>query len=196
MGFMLLGLMVGSRAGTMTGAQILPAVLFYLAVGVVFIVFGIGTILVKRWARKLMLIFAWVWLVSGVLGSISMLFMMPVMEKAMNAGGKLPPGTFIVVAIIMAVVFLLIFLLLPGIFILFYGSKKAKAAVEAWDTKESWTDKCPAPVLAVSLLSGLGVVFMVLFMPFYHFVLPFFGTFLYGWPGALLWPIARGDSTG
>ncbi len=183
-GFMLLGTVLASKTGVPPASQIIPAASIYLGAGVFFIVFGIGTILAKRWARTLMLILSWVWLVSGLFGLATMVYLMPYLEKSMTAAGNLPPGALNAIEITMGVIFFLLFLLIPGILVLFYIRKKAKVIVEAWDPKESWTDRCPAPVLAVSLLSGLGVLFMVLLMPFYRFVMPFCGAFLSGWPGA------------
>ena len=49
-----------------------------------------------------------------------------------------------------------------------------------------WTDACPLPVLAMSLMLALGAV-MILFMPVcYNGVVPFFGRLLSGWMGSTL----------
>jgi hypothetical protein len=151
-----------------------------------FLTFAIGTILGKRWARKLMLILSWFWLVTGILGLFNTLYMWPMLEKLLLAGGQLPPGTLFIIKVVLGFVFTFLFLILPGLFILFYGRQKAKTVFEALDPGESWTDKCPASVLAMSLCSGLGSLFLVLFMPFYHFVIPFLGTFLEDLPGAIV----------
>jgi hypothetical protein len=48
--------------------------------------------------------------------------------------------------------------LLPGVFVLFYRSPHVKATCEHKDPNVPWTDRCPAPVLAASLLTGFGAL--------------------------------------
>ena len=43
----------------------LPAVFMYLGLAVLFIWLGIGSVLCRRWARALLLVFAWLWLLGG-----------------------------------------------------------------------------------------------------------------------------------
>ncbi len=166
------------------GNSLAAAGAIYLGAGAFFLVFAIGTMMGKRWARTLMLILSWFWLASGILGMGYMVYLFPAFDKSLEATGQANPGMVMVVKAIMGAVFFFIFLLLPGMFILFYGRKKARQNFEAWDPQESWTDKCPAPVLAVSLCAGLGAVCIFPFMAFCRFVAPFFGTILDGWAGA------------
>jgi hypothetical protein len=67
--------------------------------------------------------------------------------------------------------------------VLFYSSKNVKATCEVRDPQVRWTDKCPLPVLAISLMSGAGAGSTVL-MGFYGWVIPFFGVILSGIAGA------------
>jgi hypothetical protein len=159
--------------------------LFYFGMGVFFLAFAVATVMGKRWARTLMLIFSWYWLIVGLLGTVNLAILWPSIENSMEAAGKSNPTFLLIMEIIMFSFFLVFFVLIPGIFVLFYGRKKAKENFEAWDPKESWTDRCPAPVLALSLCASLGVVLLIPFMAFYHFVVPFFGTILEGGWGAL-----------
>jgi hypothetical protein len=77
----------------------------------------------------------------------------------------------------------LIFLIIPGLLVLFYGRKNVKATCEHRDPQVRWTDKCPLPVLAVSIISGLGAVSMLL-GGITGWVIPFFGILLSGTAGA------------
>jgi hypothetical protein len=163
----------------------LSAGVFYLFVGAVFIVFAVGTMAGMRWARVLMLIFSWFWLVCGVVGLANLMVLWPSMRQSFERAGAASPQAAVFVEILIAVFFTAFFIVLPGIFILFYGRKKAKENFEAWDPRESWTDKCPAPVLAISLCAAIGGVIVLPLLCIYHFVFPFFGTLLEGLPGAL-----------
>jgi len=63
------------------------------------------------------------------------------------------------VAMIVALGFMgLLFIVLPGGLILVYQSRHTKATCEARDPVPRWTDACPLPVLALSLMLGFGVV--------------------------------------
>ena len=78
-------------------------------------------------------------------------------------------------------------MVLPGIWMLFYRSKNVKMTCEVRDPVPRWTDRCPLPVLAVSLWAAVGTVAMLLFPIFYGGVLPFFGIFLSGISGSAVW---------
>jgi hypothetical protein len=79
----------------------------------------------------------------------------------------------------------LLFVLVPALQIFFYGSKNVKATCEARDPKVRWTDKRPLPVLAVTIVLWYGVVSM-LWLGFYNWAVPFFGTILSGASGAVV----------
>jgi hypothetical protein len=79
-----------------------------------------------------------------------------------------------------------IYIVIPIAFVLFYQSRHVKATCERKDPKPRWTDRCPLPVLGLCVMLALGLV-SFLVTPMYNFVLPFFGSFLSGWQGALLW---------
>ena len=55
-----------SARAEMNAPMMTPAFLFYGALGVLFIVLGIGSIMARRWARALALIISWIWLIGGV----------------------------------------------------------------------------------------------------------------------------------
>ena len=56
---------------------ILPAVGIYGVMAVALVWLGIGSIKARRWARALMLVFSWSWLVMGVIAVTVMAFVLP-----------------------------------------------------------------------------------------------------------------------
>jgi hypothetical protein len=78
------------------------------------------------------------------------------------------------------IVFFSIFLVLvPIAFLLFFRRQDVEETCKRRDPVERWTDRCPLPVLAVSLLFGFGAVYSVLTAVTTP-VLPFFGRYLTG----------------
>jgi hypothetical protein len=161
-----------------------PSILMYFALAVIFITLGIGSCNARRWARALILIFAWAWLLTGILGIGIMAFLMPKMLAQIQAANSgVPDSLNTGITIIMLGMLSIIFIVLPVLLVLFYGSRHVKATCEARDLIPRWTDACPLPVLALSLLCGLCVVSMLPMLLIYHSVMPFFGHFVTGIPG-------------
>jgi hypothetical protein len=144
---------------------------------------GIGSIQARRWARALVLISSWLWLISGIIGLIFMLLLMPGMYEKMGESGQMPPGVARIMKYIMTGFMTVLYVIIPAVLVLFYGNKNVKATCEFRDTKVRWTDKCPLPVLALSLMFGFWAVSMP-FTVFYGFSIPFFGSILTGLSGA------------
>ena len=166
---------------------ILPAAMTYATLSVVFIWLGIGSIMARRWARALLLILAWAWLLTGVISVSAMAVFLPKVFAHTPPGGRPIPDTARVVGMIFALGFTsLMFVVLPGLLVLFYRSPHVKATCEARDPVTRWTDACPLPVLALSLLLGYGAVAMIIMLFAYNAVMPFFGHLLSGLPGGIL----------
>ena len=71
--------------------MMIPAVIFYFALGVAFISLGIGSIRCRRWARTLIVLLSWVWLIAGVAGTVGLVFLLPKTLAAMQQTAKIPP---------------------------------------------------------------------------------------------------------
>ncbi len=185
-------------------AAILPAIGIYGGLAVALIWLGIGSIQKRRWARALLLIFSWSWLVMGIFMTAIIPF---VMGKAMAnlppdaKTGKpaMPPGAATGMVIGMTIFFLVFLVLVPALWVFFYGSRHAKATCEARDPVTRWTDACPLPVLGFSLLTWLAVPMMLLWPLTGRPVMPFFGVFVSGLPAGLfcvvlaaVWGLAAG----
>lgn len=190
---MLIGQAASAKA---TGASapistILPGIFIYGILAVALVWLGIGSIMARRWARALLLIFSWSWLVMGVFVLVFMAFLMLKMLATMSSVGTTnqpaaPQATMVGVMVVMALVFGVVFVILPAAWTFFYNSRHVKATCERRDPVTRWTDACPLPVLGFCLWL-LSVVPMLLIMPLAgHGVMPFFGMFLTGAPGAML----------
>jgi len=166
--------------------QMLIGLFFYLLVAVLFIWLGMGSIRTKRWARALTLILSWFWLVTGIMVIAVMIFLMTGGMEQILQGEQSVDSSIFKVVMIFIIFFMLIFMvLLPIGFILFYNSKNVKKTVERLDSKISWTDQCPLPVLAASLMFGYTAIISI-FNGIYDWVVPFMGFIFSGWSGALI----------
>ncbi len=170
--------------------NMLPVSLMYIGIAAVLIVLGIGSVQCRRWARALTLVVSWLWLVIGTIGVLATLVFVPrIMRGAMSSVPKQPggPDTTIVMAIVATfiIVFVaILYVVVPLVFVLFYGSRNARETANQRDPVERWTDRCPLPVLAASLLMLMGAVSylsMVLTRP----LIAFFGDYITGVPGII-----------
>jgi hypothetical protein len=159
----------------------------YFGLAIAFVWLGIGSIRARRWARTLLVVISWGWLLIGVGSLLAMVFLFPAMfSESASSGAKIDPA---VQGVIMAIALGftgVLFFLIPGAWALFYSSKNVRATFEHRDPVIRWTDRCPLPVLAVSLWTALGAPGMLLMPVAGMAVLPFFGNFLAGWPAAWL----------
>ncbi len=171
--------------------SVLPAVSIYGFLAIALIWLGIGSIMARRWARALLLIFSWTWLLVGLIALIMMGFIMPAMRANIAANAPpgqpaMPPGAMTGVMVLMFLFMGVIFVVLPAVWVFFYRSPHVKATCEARDPLPRWTDACPLPVLGLCLLMAAGTPMMLIMPLTGHYVMPFFGTFLTGAASTLL----------
>lgn len=171
--------------GPKPGAMIIGFV-FYALLAVWFIWMGIGSIKARRWARAIILITSWMWLICGLLGFIFILMVVPSIYDQMGQDERLPEGVAVVMQIVMLVFMSVIYIIIPGLFVLCYKGKNVKATCEYRDPKVRWTDKCPLPVLGVSLVCAVWAVSIPLTVVNNRGTVPFFGVLLGGVTGAIV----------
>ena len=118
---------------------------------------------------------------------IFLIVMGPAIMDHAVAQAQMPAQTAAVFKVVMSVIMLLIcgviYVAVPGGLVLFYGSRHVKATCERLDPLPRWTDKCPLPVLAQSILLWSFAACLAL-SAFGGFVFPFFGMLLDGIAGA------------
>ena len=190
---MLFGQMMAAKAPNappVNHAVMLPGMAVYGLLAVALIWLGIGSIQKRRWARALLLIFSWSWLIMGICMTAVMPFVMSkafanLPPNAKTGQPAMPPGAITGMVIGMTLFFFVAFVLVPALWIFFYGSRHVKATCEARDPVTRWTDACPLPVLALCLRTCLAVP-MMLVMPLTGLaVMPCFGVFVSGLTGSL-----------
>jgi len=155
----------------------------YVALSMVFFWTGIGSIRARRWVRPIMIVIAWTWLPCGVLALAFWILLLPDVQAAMRAA-NLPPQVSTVMSATLSGIFLVIYVVLPTLFIWFYQSRDVKITLERLDPRESWTDRCPLPVLGLSL--GLALSAAVMPCMLVYRVVPVFGVMVTGTPAAVL----------
>lgn len=177
-----------ANAAPMDLRTMLPVVIMYVGMATLFIWLGIGSIMAKRWARALLLIVGWMWLVCGIIGVAVTAVVLPnVFNNPPPGSPQIPPAIQIVGTIVALAIISVIYVVVPGLLVLFYRGKNVKATCEARNPVPSWTDACPLPVLALSFLLGLGAVLMwPQLLINRHVVMPFFGRVLTGAPAILV----------
>jgi len=189
-GFLLLATLAawaleGDAGQSFDTRMMLPSILPYVMLTVGFIWLGIGSIMARRWARALLLITSWFWLIVGILAIVFIILFSPTMFGQMGEAGEVPGDMVVVMMGVTIGVLAVFYIMIPGALVLFYRSEHVKATCEHRDPHIRWTDKCPLPVLAVSIWVGISAAGMPT-MGIYNWTIPFFGIVLTGMAGALV----------
>ena len=169
---------------------IMMVVSIYGGLAVALIWLGIGSIQKRRWARALLLIFSWSWLIMGIFITAIMPFFMAKVFANLPPDAKtgqpvLPPAANTVMIVGMVIFFGIFFVLVPAVWVFFYNSRHVKATCEARDPVPRWTDACPLPVLGFVLWTWVAVPMMLLMPLTGMAVMPCFGMFIIGLPAGL-----------
>lgn len=185
---LLIPMAIVSRAFREEGLHGWPSLLFAVVVyggfggGLVWL--GIGSILARRWARALLLIFSWCWLIAGIYCAVCMAFCLPkVLAITAGAGAHLGPSDHLMRVISWdTLLFGWLFVVMPAVWTFFYGSSHVQATCEERDPRPAWTDRCPLPVLGMCVVSACWVPVLLLSAAIGPRVFTFFGRFLTGLP--------------
>jgi hypothetical protein len=133
---MFLGQMMSVKAigGAPNYSMMAPGAVMYAMLAVAFVWLGIGSIMARRWARALLLVLSWIWLVSGIFVIVFMAFFLPAILANQPPGGyQLPEAARVVTMIVMLGFMGVTLVVLPTVLVLFYRSPHVKATCEARD---------------------------------------------------------------
>ena len=169
----------------MTAGTMIPSIVFSLMLAVAFIWLGVGSIRARRWAWTLTVLLSWMWLITGAIVFVGFVFFTgPMMSARFSQEVNMPPQAIVVIQIITIAIMACIYILLPGVFLIFYHGKSVLATCQRRDPQIRWTDRCPMPVLALSILLAYSTVMWMPTAAIYGWVIPMFGIILSGVAGA------------
>lgn len=153
-GLTLVSFAVTSRLATtpqLRPAQMVPSLLAYPAGGAILITLGIGSIRCRRWARPLVLILGWSWLLMGSAALVMLFGLAPEILRSMPSAD--PQVTHVIVGCMGAVNGLL-GILVPLLLVTLYRGPDVRATCETLDPKPRWTDRVPTPLLGLCVWMG------------------------------------------
>lgn len=127
--------------------------LFYCGVGAVLLALGVGSIRRRRWARPLVLILAWGWLVWGLLVGLVVTAVLPAATEGLPPDPTARAVFYGCFGTIMGLLGIVVPLLLVGL----YRGADVRATFVAHDPRERWTDRIPTPLLGLCFWLGVGV---------------------------------------
>lgn len=160
-------MLLGVVAGPETPATASSVFVFGMA-AFHFVTAGVGSIRGRRWARAMSLVVAALWLAAGVVTTLAMLVLVP------KLGGSI--GTRGVVGLALSVA-------VPALLVGFYRRDEVRLECERRDPRRRWTDRVPAPVLALVLVMGSAAAWLLVTLS--RPAVPLFGTVVTGAPAAL-----------
>ncbi|HEU5181565.1 MAG TPA: hypothetical protein VFW45_12315 [Candidatus Polarisedimenticolia bacterium] len=179
----------GALGGRNALTMIFPS-LFYGAASLLLLMGGAGTLGRRRWARILMIVIATFWMIFGMLASIAILAMVPIiLEETQKAGRILVPGVTAIVWMLVGGGTFFFGIGLPGSMLLFYTRPSVKAAFAARDPEEVAARRLPLALSILAVWIGIGAVASVCSAPYGILVL--FGAILTG-PAAVALMLAGG----
>jgi hypothetical protein len=178
-------LLQGPQGRAVDTTGMISAIFIYVALGAMFLWLGIGMIRIRRWAWTLTVVWSWLWLIIGLFSfAIVQLFMGQKMWAAIAERGKMPPDIVTIARTTATLTTGFIYIFVPAVFVVLCHNQSVKATCYRRDPQPRWTDRCPMPVLAVSILLAFGA-FSSLTLLAYKCVMPLFGALLSGTAGAL-----------
>jgi thiol-disulfide isomerase/thioredoxin len=156
----------------------------YLLMAVALISLGIGLVSARRWAWTLTVVLSWMWLIKGAIAFVMAVFFIGKVVEGIAQQGELRQGVLMAMRIAGAVV-ALIYTFPPAVLLLLCHHDSVRAICQREDPKFRWTDRCPMPVLALSIFLTWLIVSLLSQVAF-RCVMPLFGVFISGAAGAVL----------
>ena len=166
----------------------IKSTVFFLLAAVAFVWLGIGLAKARRWAWTLTVVLSWMWLIFGALGFATVMFFMSQMKDeavVQHGEAKVASSGAMTAAMIGVGVFgACIAVLMPVVFLMLCHSKSVRATCWKRNPKPRWTDRCPMPVLALTIFLASSIWSMLGLMAYKR--IPMFGMLVSGASGAAL----------
>lgn len=163
------------------------ATLFYAGLAALFVALGVGSLRARRWVRPIALVVSWIWLGCGVLGLVTWLILLPTFPSAMRAArpadAPIPDDVMTAVTLVASLFLLVVYVALPSLFVWFYHDRDVRLTLERTDPLPRWTDRCPLPVLGLSL--ALLAAAAAALTPLSYGAVPALGGILTGAPAVI-----------
>jgi hypothetical protein len=168
-------------------ATVVPGMMIFAVASIGLIWLGVGSALARRWARALLLCFGWMGLGVGLITIAILVPILGSMNELMQQPGREVPAAALVFAKVFAAATVFVFyVLIPGVIVLFYRGENVRLTCEVRDPQTRWTDRCPLPVVAASILLVFGALCLVISQRF-GAVVPLMGSLVTGWPARVFW---------
>jgi hypothetical protein len=173
------------RPGSAPAGELVSYMMLCAGAAAFFVWVGAGAVRIRRWVRPVMLATGWTWLAMGGLFLIFYLLSLPDVIKAAGAAssGAGAPGTAAGGVAFGDCFSFLFYVLLTGVLVAFYQWSDVRETLAHFDRDPRWTDRCPVPALALSLLlvtlAGVAAASAVA-----RPVVPLFGAAITGLPAA------------
>ena len=164
----------GFGFGSFMFGNIAAQIIGYYLIAAVCVPLGYGHLAARRWARKLTLTLLWFWVIFGIPLIVVFLF-------TLFSSKDLP----IIAGLVALIIAGLAYFVAPWLLMRFYRSRNVRLTFETRDSKPSWIDDLPQPVLVLGALLLFYIV--VLHIPiFFSGIFPLFGLLLTGIAGFML----------
>jgi hypothetical protein len=158
--------------------------LTYALAGAVLAWAGVGSIRKRRWVRPVMLTIAWTWLFVGLFGLLAAVAVLDDLPYLARPATPWSPEMVLAVQCVVLGITGVAGVLLPALFVWAYGDERVLLTCRREDPEPGWADRCPWPVLLLSLELALAAVLTLLMV--LRPVVPLFGLLVTGWPAVPL----------
>jgi len=166
-------------------AATVMGMLTWTELGVVLAIVGVGALRGRRWARPVMLVLAWTWLIAGAVAAAWTWWSAADLVVLATAAMDPPPPDSVMSLVALGLVGTTLVggVLVPAAFVWAFRDEDVRLTLERRDPHRRWTDGRPLPLVGMAI--ALGLAALVLVPSALRPVMPAFGALLTGGVGAV-----------